>query len=266
MLLVLSGIMKPILSGLLIGVLAALVFAGCKSSETSTGLSPLVTGSVKQLSSQECEQYLMENTGSNIRRKDQDLLAIVFPCTPRNLRVYNWRRYKMHLITEEEFKENADRQARTCLGLAYNGENDMFVDPQGRFVKSFNQIDSMLFIITLESRSSGLNPFLRGYFKDISRTDNNALSLFLNPAFSPSSFPDISRLKDRIKIEGDREYLTSPTYVRNGGSVIQGRKGDLFVMFPVTAGMRRYLETHDSVNLKLEIGDEEIIVAVPLWL
>lgn len=260
-----SRIMRSTITTIFCVVFIASVLDGCGPSG-ATESAELVKKPVKQMSSQECEQYLMENIGSNARRNDQDMLAIVFPCTPRNLRVYNWRRFKAHQITEEEFKENADRQARTCLGLAYDGDNDQFVDAQGKYVRDFTQIDSILIIITLETRSSGLSPYLRGFFRDQARDDNNALNLFLNPGFSPAASPNISSLKDKIRIEGDNEYLTSPAYVHDGGSRIAGRKGDMFVMVPVTAGMRRYLETHTSVDVKMEVGSEDIVVTVPLWL
>lgn len=242
----------------------ALALSGCAPAGISHDDSTLLLKPIRSWNAQECENFLVNETPSNARRDDQGILAIVFPCTPRMLLVYNWRRYAKHQINIRTFEENTDRQAQTCLGAYFDSRTDRFIDAKGKYVRNFGQLDSLLLIVSLESKSSGLDPLLRSYFTWSGRTDDNIMSDFLNPSFSPEAYPEMNAMKERITLEANRRELASPKYIRNGGGRLGGRKGDLLIMFAVNDVMRTYLESHDSVDIRIDIGDKPITLSIPL--
>lgn len=168
--------------------------------------------------------------------------------------------------SEEEYRLNVDKLMKDAVGIYMDWDNDRFVDDRGNFYRHPTQIDSMLFLITLENRSWPCNvPLLT---VPTQRVDSKETSYMMIPLMQPYDWPcylpDITNLEDRIILLNEQKKFIKPKYVWGRRNNILSQPETLFAMFHFRQGDHHFLSESEKMFLVIKGFETDIKLSFPL--
>lgn len=170
---------------------------------------------------------------------------------------------------EEEYRKNVDQLLKESVGLYMDWEGEKFVDARGNYFRSHTQIDSLLFLITIENRSWPCNiPLITvggsPGGKITSGTGSYKLVYLMNPADWPCYLPDITNLEDRIFLVNDKNKFIKPHIVWGKKNKVLCMPETLFAMFHFREGDYHFLDGSDNMYLFIRGFETDIKLTLPL--
>jgi len=130
--------------------------------------------------------------------------------------------------TEEQFRVNAEELLKDNVGLYIEWETNRFVDSRGNYYHNVEQIDSLMFLITIENQGWG------------------------------SYMPDISNLEERIFLMNDKGKFIKPKYVWGKRRRYLTMPETMFAMFHFRKGEHHFLEGSDKMYLVIKGFENDI--------
>ncbi|MDI6767399.1 MAG: hypothetical protein QME52_11300 [Bacteroidota bacterium] len=109
--------------------------------------------------------------------------------------------------TEEEFRFNTDMLLRDNVGMYIDWETNRFVDSRGNYFRDKLQIDSLMFLITIQNKAWPCNSMVMANVRGVVQMMVPLIS------FEQCYIPDISNLEERIFPVNEKNKFIKPKYV-----------------------------------------------------
>ncbi len=167
---------------------------------------------------------------------------------------------------EEEYQKNVDKLLKEAVGMYRDWERESFVDGRGNYYKDHTQIDSMLFLITIENRSWPCNvPLITVGVPGIKIGQGRYRDIFLmHPADWPCYMPDITNLEDRIFLVNGKNRFIKPRIVWGKRNNILTMPETMFAMFHFREGSYHFLDGSDEMYLVIKGFENDVKLSFPL--
>ncbi|MBI5476014.1 MAG: hypothetical protein HY964_04680 [Ignavibacteriales bacterium] len=166
--------------------------------------------------------------------------------------------------SEEQFCFNTDQLLKDGAGLYMDWESYRFVDARGNYFHDKTQIDSMLFLITIENRSWPCNiPIMTALVSNGGRVAYQNVPL-ASPSDWPCYMPEITDIKDRIFLINSQNKYIKPKYIWGVRHNILSNPETIFAMFHFRNGDYHFLKKSNKMFLVIEGFENEIKLSFPL--
>jgi len=189
---------------------------------------------------------------------DQQSTIRVFatPYYPSVVMALSKKQQLLKRMSEPEFRKTFDDLARESLGLYYDWYSSCYFDSRGNYLKNRLQIDSLLFLVTIENK----NYPCALPFKFV---ENGSISDILD---LPCYTPVLGDLRQRIFLENDKNELIAPRFVwgKKGNQLM--KEETLFVMFPLKYDSHHFLEGTKNIYMIIRGFGDDIKLTFPLTL
>ena len=167
--------------------------------------------------------------------------------------------------SEDEYRLNADKLLKDAVGMYMDWNNNRFVDSRGNYFRTPEQIDSLLFLITIENRSWPCNvPQMTISTQPMIIDDKMqssslyAMAPLMKPYDWPCYLPDITNLEERIFLVNDKKEFIKPKYVWGKKKNILTMPETMFAMFHFRKGEHHFLEGSDKMYLVIKGFENDI--------
>jgi hypothetical protein len=157
-----------------------------------------------------------------------NIKVIATPYNPQVIMAIQRMAQKRFNWTEDEFKRNADILLQEAMGMYYKWNTRRFVDCRGNYIRSIIQLDSLLFLVTIENKGGG------------------------------SYVPDISNIENQIFLMNDNGDTIKPKYVWGNKSSQLMASETLFVMFSFIDTDRHFLHGVNDLVLIIKGFESDI--------
>ena len=171
--------------------------------------------------------------------------------------------------TEDEYRRNVDRLLKESVGLYRDWENEMFVDGKGNYYRECVQIDSMLFLITIENRGWPCNiPLITIGVEGKKIGQGIYMQRFLinNPTDWPCYIPDITNLEDRIFLVNEKNKYIKPSIVWGKRNNILTMPETMFAMFHFREENHHFLDGSNKMFLVIKGFENDVKLTFDLSL
>jgi len=157
-------------------------------------------------------------------------------------------------LSEGEYEKNLDQLAKESMGIYYDSYAGRFMDARGNYVRDRLQIDSLLFLVTIENKSF---PCVIPFSFASQRPIADLLSY-------PCYMPLLNDLEDRIELQNERGDRMKPRYIlgRKGSQLF--RDETMLVVFPLRKDGRHFLEGSEEIVMIIHGFGDEIRLRFPL--
>lgn len=184
----------------------------------------------------DCKTVIASAMGHNLHDVDAKVLVYATPYTPLVITANNTNEYRVKDLSEGEFRENVERQAKEYLGMTYDWKTNQYVDSRGHYYESVHQLDSLVFLITLENIKY------------------------------PQELPAIDGLEERITLEDDSGDFIRPLYVKGTQKQRLFTRESIIAMFRLRTGSSHFFEGAKDIYLKIGGYNKPVKVKIPLLL
>lgn len=220
-----------------------------------------------QWSSREALTVLISPMGHNFNDPRTNIKIMATPYYPSVILAIQRNAQRLHHWTEEEFRSNTDALAKDALGLSVNWRDNRFVDSHGDYFRNELQIDSLMFLITIDNRAWPCNSMVAFFTTgNIYSTTGQSSPPIMMPVVSPENCytPDITELEQQIYLVNSRGYYIKPKFVWGKRHNILTVDETLFAMFQVREGSYHFFRGSEKVSLVVKGFEKDIILDFPL--
>jgi len=173
--------------------------------------------------------------------------------------------------SEGDYQYQMDTLLYHVVGLYMEWQTNRFMDPRGNYLRHPRQLDSLMFLVTLNNRSWPCNvPMVSkfiGYQGNKStggRTERYQTTPLMNLSDWPCYIPDITDLDKRIYLKNDNGLTLKPKYVWGRRNNQLTMEETLLVMFPLRNGTEHFFDKTEDVYLVIEGFDADIRLRFPV--
>ncbi|MBI1804480.1 MAG: hypothetical protein HY033_01475 [Ignavibacteriae bacterium] len=157
-------------------------------------------------------------------------------------------------LTEGEYQRDLDQLAKESMGIYYDAYVGRFMDPHGNYVRDRLQIDSLLFLVTIENKTFPcVIPF--------SFASNRPIADLMS---WPCYIPLLTDLEERIYLQNERGDRVKPRYIlgRKGSQLFKDET--MLMVFPLRQDGRQFLEESETITMVILGFGEDIRLRFPL--
>lgn len=190
----------------------------------------------------DCLTVMMENIRSNLLDNHTNIKVYVTPYTPAVIAAISKFHFMQLPLPPHVAESNFESLLKETFGMYYDRENEKIMDSRGNYFKNKLQIDSLLFLITIEN-NAWMNSMAFGHLLDI---------------------PDITSLENQIFLVNDENKYILPKYVWGRNKNILTTPEVLFVNFKVREGDYSFLEKSKNIYLCIKGFEQDIRLEFPL--
>jgi len=206
----------------------------------------------------ECLTVITTPVGHNLLDYRTNIKVAVTPYYPSV--VYALQRNAQRIMhwSEEEYRFNVDQLMRECNGLYVDWSRNRLVDSRGNFYKDFTQIDSLMFILTINNTAwTSINSNMQLSYNGVSVV----VPLI---SFDQCYIPEIIDIADRIYLKNDYGKLIKPEYVWGRRNNVLTNEETMFVMFYLSRGDYHFLRGSTKFHMLIIGFEKEIKLDFPL--
>lgn len=190
--------------------------------------------SPSQWTEDDCKTVIAAAMVHNLYDVEANVFVYVTPYTPLVITAHNTKEYRVKDLSENEFRENVEREAKEYLGMSYDWKTNQYVDSRGDYYESVLQLDSLIFLITLENIKY------------------------------PQEQPVIDDLEGRITLQNDSGDFIRPLYIKGRKQQRLVTRESIMAMFRLRTGSFNFLEGAKDIFLNIGGFDKPIKVKIPL--
>lgn len=221
----------------------AFSLAGC----IPTNYEAIVANSPSVWTKSDCVEVIRTAMVHNVYDQNANIRIFATPYFPVVVTALNRLQQLNANMTDDESKISLNKFARETMGVYYDWYEDKFLDPRGKYLKDRTQIDSLLFVVTVENKTF---PCTIPYSFALKRPIMDLLAL---PCYSPV----LDDIDNRIFLENDKHEILQPRYIygRKGSQLLKDET--LLVMFPLRSGGTSFLEGSNMIYVIIRgFGDD----------
>lgn len=160
---------------------------------------------------------------------------------------------RMHL-TEGDYQRDLDRLAKESMGVYYDSYAGKFMDARGNYVQDRLQIDSLLFLVTVENKSFPcVIPFSFASGRPIA-------DLVDYPCYTPL----MSDLEERIELRNEKGESMKPRYILGRKGTLLFHDQTLLVIFPLSQNGHHFLDGSKEIVMMIRGFGDDIRLRFPL--
>lgn len=190
----------------------------------------------------DCLTIMMGNIRSNLLDNRTNIKVYATPYTPAVIAAMSKYRWLQIPVPESAAVSDFESLLKETFGMYYDGENEKIMDSRGNYFKDRAQIDSIMFLITIEN-TAWMNSMAFGILLDI---------------------PDITSLENQIFLVNDENKYILPKYVWGRKKNILTTPEILFANFKVKEDNYSFLENSKNIYLCIKGLEQDIRLEFPL--
>lgn len=218
------------------------LFSSCYMKELGQSLEDIfwwrsvetiINRPVSQWNRRDCLTIMMGNMKSNILDNRTNIKVYATPYCPSVIAAMTKFRWLQIPVPQPVAESDFETLLRESFGMYYDRENGKIMDARGNYFMNKTQIDSIMFLITIENHGGGY-------------------------------FPDITSLENQIFLVNDQNKFIHPKYVWGRKNNILTMPEVLFVMFKVKEGDYSFIAKSDNISLFIKGLEQDITLKFPI--
>lgn len=234
------------------GIALLCLLAGCSSSTTISHIHKPPS----EWDRIDCDIIIKSSMAHNVYDQQGTIRVFATPYYPSVVMALSKKQQLLKRMSEKEFRKTFDDLARESLGLYYDWYSSAYFDARGNYLRNRLQIDSLLFLVTIENkRYPCAIPF---------RFVEN--SPILNILDWPCYTPVLGDLRERIVLGNDSNEFIQPKFVWGKKSEQLMKEETLFVMFLLHQDSHHFLEGTKNLYLIVKGFGDDIKLTFPVVL
>ncbi len=202
----------------------------------------------------ECDAVIRKAMAHNVPDKNAAIRIFATPYSPSVVTALTRKEQILKGLSEKEFQKSFDQMARETLGLYYDWYSSAYYDARGNFYRSRLQLDSLLFLVTIENKTYPCAiPF--------PIVSHRTLAELLDwPCYTPM----LADLENRIYLTNDRGDRVVPRYIwgRKGTQLMKDET--LFIMFSLHAGSEHMLDGTENLYMVIRGFGDDVRLTFPV--
>ena len=208
-----------------------------------------------QWSSREALTVIISPIGNNFFDGQTNIKVMATPYYPSVILALQRKAQQRHHWSEDEFRSNTDSLMREALGMSVDWRNNRFYDSRGYYFWDKYQIDSLMFLITIDNTAWPCNSMMAVSL-------NGVPSPVMVPLVPPDQCytPDISELEQHIYLINSKGNFIKPTYVWGKRHNMLTVEETMFAMFQVREGSYHFFKGSDKVSLVVKGFEKDIVL------
>ncbi|MDI6734408.1 MAG: hypothetical protein QMD50_02910 [Patescibacteria group bacterium] len=198
----------------------------------------------------DCLTVMMENIQSNILDMRTNIKVYATPYNPTVIAAMSKFRWLQIPVHQTEAESNFEALLKDNFGMYYDWNHQKIMDSRGNYFKDKTQIDSIMFLITIENYAwitSMTWPQLLPQLPDGKNITNIALDI-----------PDITHLEDQIYLINEQNKFIKPKYVWGKKRNVLTMPETLLAMFEVKTENYSFLEKSEKIFLCIKGLEQDI--------
>jgi len=206
----------------------------------------------------ECRMIIGRAMAHNARDRDASIRVFAIPFSPLVITALNREGVLKKHLSDEEYQQSIQQEARECLGMYVDWKTDSYIDAQGRIFKDALQMDSLLFLITFDSPAPA-NPYINVVTGNGPVTSHQGV--LGNPLnWSVQDPPDMVELAQKIALENDKGQRMKPRYVWMRHSKVLLKSESVLAMFDLRHGSFHFLEGTKEIHLMVTGFEKDVVL------
>lgn len=213
-------------------------------------------------SSRDCLTILLSVMKNNFYDQDSpNIKVMATPYYPVVITTLNRISQRKKHWSEFEYRKDVDIAMLELAGLYIDWDINKLVDSRGNYYRRPEQLDSLLFLVTLHNRSWPCNVPIFTY-----TSGGGVVSIPLTKWFSdwPCYVPDITDLEDKIYLLNDKNKYIKPKYVWGKKQSYLAMEETLLIMFQLRENDHHFFAETENVYLAIKGFEKDIRLAFPL--
>jgi hypothetical protein len=165
--------------------------------------------------------------------------------------------------SESEFQFNVDVLMKEDNGMYVDWPTGRLVDSKGNYFKNHTQIDSLMFLVTINNTAwTSANSLVR---VAIPVNEKSGIPVMVPLVTADQSYvPDISNIEQRIYLVNDKGKFIKPKYVWGKRNNVLTTEESLFAMFYFRQGDHHFLSGSDEMYILIKGFESDIRLEFPL--
>ena len=200
----------------------------------------------------DCLTIMMENIRSNLLDNRTNIKVYATPYTPAVIAAMSKFRWLQIPVSQSVAVSDFEALLKETFGMYYDGENEKIMDPRGNYFKDRTQIDSIMFLITIEN-NAWMNSMSGNYLLKVLDFRSYLLDI-----------PDITSLENQIYLVNDENKYILPKYVWGRKKNILTTPEILFANFKVKEDNYSFLKNSNNIYLCIKGLEQDIRLEFPL--
>ncbi len=206
---------------------------------------------VSEWNRRDCLTVMMGNMRSNLRDNHTNIKVYATPYCPSVIAAMTKFRWLQIPVPQPVAESDFETLLRESFGMYYDRDNEKIMDSRGNYFKNKTQIDSIMFLITIENHA-WMNSLLLG---------EGMLDI---PGSHVLDIPDITTLENQIFLVNDENKFILPKYVWGRRKNILTTPETIFVMFKLKEGDYSFIAKSDNIYLCVKGLEQDITLEFPL--
>lgn len=217
----------------------------------------ILTRPSSEWSKLECQTIIAAAMQSNLFDQYSNIRVFATPYYPSVISAINRRKQKSEDWSEQQYRENVDQLLRDCTGMYLDWNTNALVDGRGNFVKDRSQIDSLMFLVSMENKSENWNTnqqylakanSVDGSGSSVRQTDTWYGGIFDLKNY-PIVIPELTGLEDKIFLLNDKGKFIRPLHVFREPQPLLSLNATFLVLFRLRQGDHHFLAGSDKMYL-----------------
>ncbi|MBI4810371.1 MAG: hypothetical protein HY800_02805 [Ignavibacteriales bacterium] len=161
--------------------------------------------------------------------------------------IYHW--------SEEDYRMNVDALMKDNAGLYVDWAAKRFMDSRGNYYRDKLQIDSLMFLITIQNRAWPCGTMITYYVGGMFGGEGFTVPLY---GSEHCYMPEITNLEDRIFLVNENNKFIKPRYVWGKRHNVLTMEETLLAMFYLSRGEDHFLAGSDEMYLLVKGFERDI--------
>ncbi|MBI1807629.1 MAG: hypothetical protein HYR76_11315 [Ignavibacteria bacterium] len=220
----------------------------------------------------ECHTIIAAAMQSNLFDQNANVRVFATPYYPSVITAISRRKQKSEDWNELQYRENMDQLLKDCLGMYSDWNTNVLVDGRGNFFKDRSQIDSLMFLVSMENKSENWNtnqPYLaKAPFVDGSGTSVTQSETWYGKIFElknyPVFIPDLTALENKIFLLNEKGKFIRPLRVFREPQPMLSMNETFLVLFRLRQDDYHFLAGSEKMFLVFKGLGNDIQLSFPL--
>jgi hypothetical protein len=197
---------------------------------------------VSQWNRRDCLTIMMGSMRSNILDNRTNIKVYATPYCPAVIAAMTKFHWLQIPVPQPAAESDFESLLKESCGLYYDHENNKLMDARGNYFKDKMQIDSLMFLITIENLG-WMNALYGSYMLDI---------------------PDITALENQIFLVNDENKFIHPKFVWGKRHNILTTPETVFAIFKVKEGDYSFIAKTENIALLVKGLEQDIALRFPV--
>ena len=205
---------------------------------------------------QECLTIVAGAMSHNLYDMRTNIKIIATPYYPSVILALQRISQGIHHWSDNEYRLNVDALLKDNAGIYVDWNAQKFVDSRGNYYRDKVQIDSLMFLITIQNRAWPCGTIITYYVGDMFGGGEG----FTLPLYGSEHcyIPDITNLENKIFLINEKNKFIKPKYVWGKRHNVLTMEETLLAMFYLKQGDIHFLEGSDKMYLVVKGFENDI--------